>query len=75
MNLPDRIFAVGGAGKAIAFTLLETEWVLREVLEPRPEPYSLSVTIIDTAEDEQNSDRQRVQEVRDNIQDIQAVLC
>jgi hypothetical protein len=74
MNLPDRIFAVGGAGKAIAFTLLETEWVLREVLEPRPEPYSLSVTIIDTAEDEQNSDRQRVQEVRDNIQDIQAEL-
>jgi len=74
MNLPDRIFAVGGAGKAIAFTLLEADWVLRDVLQPRPEPYTLNVTIIDTAEDEQNRDRQRVQDIRQRISELETEL-
>lgn len=67
MNFPDRIFAVGGAGKAIVFELLDSEWVLTDLLQPQPNPASLTVTIIDTAEGEENSDRRRVQEIRERI--------
>lgn len=67
MNLPDRIFAIGGAGKEIALTMLESEWVLDEVLKPQPNPHSTTVTVIDTAEGEENDDRRRIQEIRETI--------
>lgn len=74
MNFPDRIFAVGGAGKAIALELLESEWVLEDLLQPRPNPSSLTVTIIDTAEGEENEDRQRVREIRERVGKKEAEL-
>ncbi|RQG99384.1 tubulin-like doman-containing protein [Natrarchaeobius oligotrophus] len=74
MNLPERIFSTGGAGKKIAFELLESEWVLREILRPRPNPQSVTVTIIDTAEEEENSDRQRIADIRENIASIKDEL-
>lgn len=64
MNLPERIYAIGGAGKAITYELLECDWVQEEILEPRPNPKTLTVTIIDTAEDEINADRERIDEIR-----------
>jgi hypothetical protein len=67
MNLPDRIFAVGGAGKAITLQLLDADWVLESVLKPRPSPRSVDVTIIDTAQGEENEDRERIQEIRRRI--------
>lgn len=74
MNFPDRIFAIGGAGKAIALELLQSDWVLEELLEPRPNPPSLTVTIIDTAEGEENSDRETVREIRERISQTEADL-
>lgn len=71
MKFPDRIVAVGGAGKAITMELLETEWVLRGILEPRPSPPSLTVTILDTAEGEENNDRERIREIREQIQELE----
>nr|WP_089384915.1 tubulin-like doman-containing protein [Halorubrum vacuolatum] len=68
MNLPGRIFAVGGAGKAITYELLAAEWVQEAVLRPRPNPESLEVRIIDTAEEEENRDLERIQELRQQIQ-------
>lgn len=67
MNLPDRIYAIGGAGKNIAYTLLESEWVLEEILEPRMEQQSLEVRIIDTATEEKVEDRERISAIRQNI--------
>lgn len=67
MNLPDRIFALGGAGKAIAYKLLSSEWILEEVLRPKERPDSLTVTIIDTAEGEEGGDSRYVQELREDI--------
>lgn len=67
MNLPERVFAIGGAGKEIALTMLESEWVLDEVLKPQPNPHSTTVTIIDTAEGEENDDRRRIQAIREQI--------
>jgi hypothetical protein len=74
MNFPERVFAIGGAGKAIAFELLESEWVLKDLLQPRPNPSSLTVTIIDTAEGEENTDKQRVQEIRRRINEKEEEL-
>ena len=67
MKVPSRIFAIGGAGKAITYELLESDWVLDSVLEPRPNARSVEVTIIDTAEEEINRDLERIQEIRNNI--------
>ncbi|WP_137284514.1 tubulin-like doman-containing protein [Halorussus salinisoli] len=67
MNLPERIFAIGGAGKEISLTLLESDWVLEEMLKPQPNPHSTVVTIIDTAEGEENEDRRRIQQIRETI--------
>ncbi|GAA0547258.1 tubulin-like doman-containing protein [Halorubrum ejinorense] len=69
MNLPSRIFAVGGAGKAITYELLEADWVQESVLQPRRNPRSLTVTVIDTAEEEENRDLDRIQEINDSIQE------
>lgn len=74
MNLPDRIFAIGGAGKAMAYKLLESDWVVDQVLAPRPNPQSVTVTIVDTAQGEENTDRQRVQEYRQRITERQNEL-
>ena len=67
MNFPERIFAIGGAGKAIALELLESDWVVSEILRPRPTPESVTVTIIDTAEGERNTDKQRIQAIRERL--------
>jgi len=69
MNLPSRIFAIGGAGKAITYELLKADWVQEAVLRPRPNPESLTVTIIDTAEEEENRDLERIQEIEQQIQE------
>jgi len=74
MNFPDRIFTIGGAGKEIGFTILETEWILEGILEPRPNPQSLTVTIIDSAEGEENQDKQRVTEIRERINEMESEL-
>lgn len=67
MNLPDRIFAIGGAGKAVTYELLDATWVQEAVLQPRPDPRSLTVTIVDTAEEEENRDFEKIQELEDKI--------
>ncbi|QOS12657.1 GTPase domain protein [Haloferax gibbonsii] len=67
MNLPERIFAVGGAGKAITLQLLEADWVIDEVLKPRPNPQRVTVTVIDTAAGEHNEDLERIREIRQQI--------
>lgn len=74
MNLPDRIFAIGGAGKAIALKLLDSEWVLREVLQPKPNPADITITILDTAEGEENVDRERINDYRDRIAELKSEL-
>lgn len=74
MNFPDRIFTIGGAGKEIGFTILETEWILEGILEPRPNPQSLTVTMIDSAEGEENQDKQRIAEIRERIDEMEAEL-
>jgi hypothetical protein len=74
MNFPDRIFAVGGAGKEIAFTILESEWILKDILGPRPDPNTLTVTIIDSAEGERNADLERLSEVRDRVNEYETEL-
>ena len=74
MNLPSRIFAVGGAGKAITYELLEADWVQESVLRPRRNPRTLTVTVIDTAEEEENRDLERIQQIRNSIQETRERL-
>ncbi len=74
MGLPDRIFALGGAGKEITLTLLEQDWVLEEVLQPRPNPESLTVTFLDSAGGEENTDKKRVESIRTKINELENSL-
>jgi len=64
MTAPDQIFTIGGAGKDIGMKLLESEWVLRSILEPRRDPKRLTVTFLDTAEEERDADLDRIREIR-----------
>lgn len=65
-TFPDVIFALGGGGKEMAYHLLEQDWVLEEILRPRPHhAESLSVRVLDTAVDDQNTDTARMQGIRD----------
>ncbi|ESP86808.1 tubulin-like doman-containing protein [Candidatus Halobonum tyrrellensis] len=74
MNLPDQIFTIGGAGKDIGIELLESEWLLRDILKPRPEPESITVTIIDTSSEEKNSDLERIRQIRSKRDKLKAEL-
>jgi hypothetical protein len=74
MNFPNRIFAIGGAGKEIAYTILETDWVLEELIRPRPNPPSLTVTVIDSAEEELNEDKHRRDAIREHISELEDEL-
>lgn len=69
MNFPDNICAIGGAGKEIAFTILESPWVIDELLKPQPDPVSLTVRILDTAEGEENEDQQRISDLERRIKE------
>ena len=55
-------------------TILETEWILEDILAPRPNPNSLTVTVIDSAQGEQNTDVERVQSIRDRIAEVEDEL-
>ncbi|SEP14237.1 Tubulin like [Halogranum amylolyticum] len=77
IQVPDRIFALGGAGKQLAFELLESDWVLEEILAPKRAPCEMEVTIVDTAEEEAKSgakggDLERVDEIKRHIKSIRS---
>ena len=73
-ELPRPHFRPRGAGKEIGLTILETDWILEDILTPQPSPNSLTVTILDSAEGEQNSDVERVDAIRSRIADLEATL-
>jgi hypothetical protein len=64
MTTPDQIFTIGGAGKDIGMELLESDWILRDVLRPRRDPRRLTVTFLDTAEEERDADLDRIDDIR-----------
>ncbi|MEF8781178.1 MAG: tubulin-like doman-containing protein [Haloferacaceae archaeon] len=67
MVLPDKVFAVGGAGKEITKVLLQQDWIQEEIVRPRPDPLQVDVTIIDTAEGELNTDKNDREDIKDEI--------
>lgn len=70
-TIPDVIFALGGGGKEMAYHLLEQDWVLEEILRPRPHhAESLSVRVLDTAVDDQNADTARMRSIRNRRDDL-----
>jgi hypothetical protein len=74
MTVPDRIFTIGGAGKDIGMELLESDWLLREVLRPRREPEQLTVTFLDTAAEERDADRERIRAIRERRDELKSEL-
>jgi hypothetical protein len=74
MATPDRIFTIGGAGKDIGMELLESEWVLREILRPRRDPKQLTVTFLDTAEEERDADLNRIEAIRERRDELKREL-
>jgi len=74
MTLPDRIFTIGGAGKDIGMELLESDWLLREVLRPRRDPKQLTITFLDTAEEERDDDLDRIEAIRQRRDELKSEL-
>ena len=71
MQFPRYIFAIGGAGKNLIFTTLEKEWVLREIIRPKYASTTVEITIIDTAIDEENKDREKIERIENNIKRLE----
>ncbi|RZN14086.1 MAG: hypothetical protein EF812_06345 [Methanosarcinales archaeon] len=71
IKFPGRIFAIGGAGKELVYTMLETEWVLREILRPKFSRSMINITIVDTAIDEENYDRTKIEQIKKMIGKIE----
>jgi len=74
MSLPDRIFTIGGAGKDIGMELLESDWILEEILRPRRDPKQLTITFLDTAEEERDDDLDRIEAIRQRRDELKADL-
>lgn len=74
MTLPDRVFTIGGAGKDIGMELLESDWLLREILRPRRDPKQLTITFLDTAEEERDDDLNRIEAIRQRRDELKAEL-
>ncbi|NMG83293.1 MAG: hypothetical protein GIS02_03690 [Methanosarcinales archaeon] len=71
ITFPGRIFAIGGAGKELVYTMLETEWVLREILRPKFNRSMVNITIVDTAIDEENYDRTKIEQIKKIINKVE----
>ncbi|RCU44214.1 hypothetical protein DU504_15575 [Haloplanus salinus] len=74
MTVPDRVFTIGGAGKDIGMELLESDWLLREILRPRRDPKQLTITLLDTAEEERDDDLNRIEAIRQRRDELKAEL-
>ncbi len=71
IKFPRYIFAIGGAGKNLLYTILEREWILKEIIRPKFSPTMIDVTIIDTAIDEENDDLERIEKIEGHIKKIE----
>lgn len=71
MNFPRYVFAVGGAGKELMYTVLSKEWILREILRPKFAATNIEITIVDTALDEENKDREKILRIERDIKRIE----
>jgi hypothetical protein len=71
MSFPRYVFAIGGAGKNLLYTTLEKDWLLREIIKPKFSPTTIDITVIDTAIDEENEDRERIQKIEKNIKRLE----
>ena len=71
MNFPRYVFAIGGAGKNLLYTTLEKEWILREIIKPKFAPTIIDITIIDTAIDEENDDKERIEKIESHIKRLE----
>ena len=67
MELPNMIVGIGGAGKELTFSLLDREWVLKELMKSS----DTSVLIVDTAKDDTNRDNEKIHQIEINKISIQ----
>lgn len=67
---PDTIYAVGGAGKELVFSMLKSEWIVKEMLRPSSKPNNCLIVIIDTAIDEGNKDRDLISKIEKNKESV-----
>lgn len=70
MKFPRYIFTIGGAGKDLMFSMLKKEWIVKEILRPKPTPTVVDITVIDTATEEENEVSETIKEIEKNIDRI-----
>jgi hypothetical protein len=66
------IVGLGWAGKQVVYDFMETEWILREGIEPRQDDRTPNFEgyVIDTASDEQSNDQVRVENINERIKTL-----
>ena len=71
IQLPRYIFAIGGAGKSLIYTVFNKDWILEEILKPRHVPVACDITIIDTAVEEEGDDKRQIEKIKTKIKKIE----
>lgn len=74
LTFPDRIYAIGGAGKSVVFELLQQDWFLVEAMRGQEQDGTINVVILDTAGGERDSDRKQLDAIREQITAIEGEM-
>ena len=66
-QFPDVVVGIGGAGKSLVFSILETEWLIKQLLNTDKR---YTFIIMDTASAEFDTDSEKAQKVKEKIEEL-----
>ncbi|NJE05347.1 hypothetical protein E3E36_04165 [Thermococcus sp. M36] len=71
LQFPDVVVGIGGAGKNIVFSILETEWLIEQLLK---EDRRYTFIVMDTASAEYGTDVAKAEKLKEKIEDMASRL-
>lgn len=69
---PDVVYGLGGGGTELALQFLEQDWILDNIVRPRPSrSENVTVRLLDTASGEMNSKQGRIDDIRQQYRNLE----
>lgn len=68
-TVPDTIVGIGGGGKKVVYELLQSDWILKEALEPRPDNDNPGFNPYIVDSETVHNDDTRIEEINDYIEE------
>jgi deoxyadenosine/deoxycytidine kinase len=74
LKFPNKVYALGGAGKQMAFQLFEQDWFLTEASRPDGTNDTVDIHVLDTATEREEQDRQTATRISERAKRIASEL-